>query len=66
MIAFTDKAGIQHSVENMSFEESEHGNIKCTLLGLDDFGEAVPMGQGKGFSLSVAFLQALDTLRVEA
>lgn len=63
MIAFTDKSGKEHAIENMSFTESKHGNITCTLVGVDDFGRQLEKAQGKGFSISEAFLKALDDLR---
>ena len=65
MIAFTDKSGKEHTVDNMAFKESPHGSIKCTFLGIDAFGGQIHMSTGKGFSLSEAFLQALDTLQEE-
>jgi hypothetical protein len=65
MIAFKDKAGNDHEVDNMSFEESEHGSIKCMFLGIDAFGGKIQLSQGKGFTLSEAFLRALDTLQPE-
>ena len=63
MIAFKDKAGREHSVDNMSFAESKNGSIKCLFLALDAFGDEMEISNGKGFSLSEAFLQALDALK---
>ena len=63
MITFTDKAGREHSVDNMSFEESKNGSIKCLFLGIDAFGGKIEISKGKGFSPSEAFLQALDSIK---
>ena len=65
MIAFKDKTGTKHDVDNMAFEESKNGRIKCIFRGRDNMGFEIDMSEGKGFSLSEAFMSALDNIRTQ-